>query len=284
VQPDDPDPLTNTVSVDYNPEGGFPNVIADSDSHSVDLVYPDFSVTISVEPAAAAAGDLVTYTIVIENTGDVALHEISVTDTLLGDLSGYLPDTLAAGESAMAMVSRVILSSDEDPLVNETTATYQVDGLPNQVTASGSFAVDIITLCAKSPGFWKGGEGRPKWDDLLTDSIAQTAGFEDGTLFPWLDPSLGGTTYVGVLNLSANGDITQQLSFKYVAARLNQATFGVPAATEPLLNDIDLYLAGHPVGSDPQGEAQNQGQALKTELEAYFSEVGEANCPPSDQF
>ena len=284
VQPDDPDPLGNTVDVSYNPEGGFPNVIADSASHEVDLVYPGFTVTITVEPAAGAVGDVVTYTIVIENTGDVDLHEITVTDTLLGDLSDLLPDTLAAGESEVVVVSRVILGSDPNPLVNETTATYQVGGLPNQITVTANFSVEIITPCAKSPGFWKGGEGRPKWDDLLGDPIARDAGFEDDTVFPWLDPSLSGTTYLGVLELPANGDVTRQLSFKYVAARLNQAAFGMRESTAVLLNNIDLYLAQYPVGSNPQGSAGDQGQALKTALDAYFAEVGEGNCPPSDQF
>ena len=267
-----------------NPAGGFPNVIADSASHDVDLVYPGFTVTITVEPASAGVGDLVTYTIVIENTGDVDLHEIIVTDTLLGDLSDQLPDTLGAGESAVVVISRIILASDPNPLVNETTATYQVDGLTNELTVTASFSVEIITPCAKSPGFWKGGEGRPKWDDLLSDSIAQTAGFEDDTVFPWVDSSLAGTTYLGILELPADGDVTRQLSFKYVAARLNQAAFGMRESTAMLLNDIDLYLAQYPVGSDPQGTAQDQGQALKTALEAYFAEVGEGDCPPNDEF
>ena len=284
VLPDDPDPLGNTVDVSYNPEGGFPNVIADSASHDVDLVYPGFTVTMTVEPESAAVGDLVTYTIVIENTGDVDLNEIIVSDTLLGDLSDLLPDTLGAGETAVVVVTRYILGSDPNPLVNETTATYQVDGLPNEVTQTASFSVEIITPCAKSPGFWKGGEGRPKWDDLLSDPVAQAAGFENGTPFPWVDGSLLGTTYLGILELPADGDVTRQLSFKYVAARLNQATFGLRASTAVLLNDIDLYLAQYPVGSNPLGAAQDQGQALKTALDAYFSEVGEDNCPPNDAF
>ncbi len=284
VLPDDPDPLGNTVDVSYNPEGGFPNVIADSASHEVDLVYPGFTVTIAGEPASAGVGDLVTYTIVIENTGDVDLNEITIVDTLLGDLSDLLPDTLAAGESAVVVVSRVILSTDPNPLVNETTATYQVDGLPNQITVTAGFSVEIITPCAKSPGFWKGGDGRPKWDDLLSDPIAHEAGFENDTVFPWVDPILAGTTYLGILDLSANGDVTRQLSFKYVAARLNQAAFGMRATTALLLNDIDLYLAQHLVGSDPQGAAGDRGQALKTALDTYFAEVGEDNCPPSSEF
>ncbi|MBD3869284.1 MAG: DUF11 domain-containing protein [Acidobacteria bacterium] len=284
VLPDDPDPLGNTVDVSYNPEGGFPNVIADSASHEVDLVYPDFTVTITVEPEAASPGELVTYTIVIENTGDVDLNEIIVSDTLLGDLSDQLPDTLGPGETATVVVSRYILPADPNPLVNETTATYQVGGLPNEITVTASFSVEIVIPCAKSPGFWKGGEGRPKWDDILSDPVSQEAGFQNSTPFPWVDGSLLGTTYLGILELPANGDVTRQLSFKYVAARLNQAAFGMRASTALLLNNIDLYLAQFPVGSNPQGAAQDQGQALKTELDAYFTEVGESNCPPNNEF
>ena len=39
VTTNDPDPLTNTVTVHYNPVG-FPNDITDSDSESIDIVHP----------------------------------------------------------------------------------------------------------------------------------------------------------------------------------------------------------------------------------------------------
>lgn len=70
-----------------------------SGTQTVQVVYPDISVTKEVTPDVSKAGDEVTYTICIENTGDWPLENITVVDTILGDLSGSFADTLAAGDS-----------------------------------------------------------------------------------------------------------------------------------------------------------------------------------------
>ena len=78
--------------------------------------------------------------------------------------------------------------------------------------------------------------------------------------------------------------MTRQLSFKYIAARLNEAVFGVSAGTAALLDAIDVYLAANPVGSNPQGAAASEGTALLNALNAYFVTVGESNCPAPGAF
>jgi uncharacterized repeat protein (TIGR01451 family) len=285
VQPDDPDPLVNIVDVTYNPAGGFPNIISFSDDHQVDLVAPSASIMVEGAPQTAFRGDLVTYSFTIQNTGDVALTRISVEDTLLGELTESFPSRLEAGDPpTIVQVQREIGLDDPNPLTNQVTVTYQVEGLSNIVQETASFQVDIQILCALSPGFWKGGNGVPKWDDISTDYIAQAAGFDGSTLFPWLDSSLAGSTYLDVLNLTAVGDVTRQLSFKYIAARLNQAVFDVPGDTAALLDSIDAYLASNPVGSEPRERAESDGQALLSALNGYFVAVGEADCPAPDEF
>jgi uncharacterized repeat protein (TIGR01451 family) len=285
VQPDDPDPLTNIVDVTYNPAGGFPNIITSSAAHDVDLVAPSALLTLVGSPAAAFPGDVVTYTYTLQNTGDVTLNRVSVDDTLLGDVTISFPASLLPGEPPeIVALERQVQQTDPNPLANEVTVVYQVEGLPNLVTLTERFEVEILTLCALSPGFWQGGNGVPKWDDISTDYIAQGAGFDTGTVFPHLDPSLAGTTYLGVLNLSREGDVTRQIGFKYIPARLNQVVFGVPADTAALLNSIDAYLAAYPVGSDPGGRARMDGEALFSALNGYYAAVGEVNCPPPDSF
>jgi len=279
----DPDPLTNTVSVSYNPADGFANVISASNSHEVDLVAPAFDLSVVAQPDAGFVGDTITYVYTLINSGDVALNRTSVIDSLLGDVSASFPAVLAPGANEVVTLTRVILPEDPNPLVTNVVAIYQVQGLANTVVTTIQVDVDLQTLCALSPGFWQGGEGVPKWNSP-TSTIAMAAGFYTGSAFPWVDASLGSLTYLDILNLSAAGDVTRQMSFKYVAARLNQATFGVPAATAPLLDQIDQYLAVNPVGSDPKGQAKNQGQALLGQLNEYFVLVGEANCPASGSF
>ncbi len=141
-----------------------------------------------------------------------------------------------------------------------------------------------LALCALSPGFWKGGEGVQKWDQLTadpatSDPIAFAVGFATFTVFPWLDAWLAGSTYLDALNLPVHGDVTIQLAFKYIAARLNQAAFGVPTEVAALLDDIDTYFATNPVGSDPDGQDKQDGRDLLDPLNEYFSTVGEEFCP-----
>jgi hypothetical protein len=283
VLSDDPDPLTNTVSVSYNPAGGFANVISASNSHQVDLVAPAFNLSVTAQPDSGFAGDTISYIYTLINTGDVPLDRISVTDSLLGDVSASFPLELLPGANEIVTLTRVILPDDPNPLITDVVAVYQVQGLANTVVTTTKVNVDLLTLCALSPGFWKGGEGVPKWDSP-SDAVAMMAGFYTGSPFPWVDGSLGNLGYLDVLNLSAAGDVTRQLSFKYVAARLNQAVFGVPAGTAMLMAQIDMYLASHPMGSNPKGQAKNQGQALLGQLNDYFAIVGEANCPASGSF
>jgi hypothetical protein len=73
--------------------------------------------------------------------------------------------------------------------------------------------------------------------------------------------------------------VTIQLAFKYIAARLNQAAFGVPASVAATLNACDAYFAVNPVGSMPSGAAKTDGQSLLTALNSYFTTVGETSCP-----
>ncbi|GAG48035.1 unnamed protein product, partial [marine sediment metagenome] len=162
-------------------------------------------------------------------------------------------------------------------------AHYHPEGFVNDIWDDASCEVDLVG-CALSPGFWKGGEGVQKWDQrtgdpATSDPIALTAGFATFTIFLWLDASLVDSSYLDVLNLPTHGDVTIQLAFKYIAARLNQAAFGVPTGVDTLLVNIDTYFGTNPVGSDPNGQAKQEGRGLLNELNDYFRTVGEEFCP-----
>jgi uncharacterized repeat protein (TIGR01451 family) len=299
----DDDPLLNTASATYQVDG-FPNQLTQSDGHSVNLFQPDYTLACGTDISSAAVGEIVNYTFTITNTGSAdspTLNLVSANDTVLGNLAANFPATLAPGQSVQVVVPRTVLGTDPDPLVNTLTTVYQVAGFPNQLTRTAGCSVDIEAGCALSPGFWGGGAGRSKWDQP-TDPIAVAAGFTTDTPFPWVDPTQidptpddGVFTYLDALSLSVRGDVTRQLVFKYVAARLNEAAFGVPAATADLLDEIDDYFDGggvdnsdlanltdlysQPVGSGPTGPAKDEGQRLLGLLNGYFAAVGEENCP-----
>ena len=62
----DPDPLDNTVTVHYHPDG-FDNDISDEDSHSVTLFVPAVE-TVKTGNTLSKIGDEVIYAIVVTNT------------------------------------------------------------------------------------------------------------------------------------------------------------------------------------------------------------------------
>ena len=90
-------------------------------------------------------GDEITYTITITNTGNIGLEHITVTDTLLGDLSAYFADTLAVGASESHDFPYEVQPGDPDPLPNTATVhSDPVGALITDVTDSASHSVDLV--------------------------------------------------------------------------------------------------------------------------------------------
>ncbi|HEV3474648.1 MAG TPA: hypothetical protein VG602_04720 [Actinomycetota bacterium] len=103
-------------------------------------------------PARASTGDRINYRITVRNSGQEALNTVVVTDTLLGTLS--FPTSLTVGQSVTQTVSRTILQSDPDPLVNTVTATAVGATTATAVTDTANCTTDIEPLV-------KGGDFQP---------------------------------------------------------------------------------------------------------------------------
>lgn len=75
VQTGDPDPLVNTATVHYHPDG-FPNDITAASSATTDLLHPSFTVskTCKAEPISQVGPAI--FTITFNNTGDADLHVV----------------------------------------------------------------------------------------------------------------------------------------------------------------------------------------------------------------
>ena len=297
----DPDgTLQNLVTVHYDVGGtgtALDNDITDDDDHAVDLFAPSLTLVKECSPPQVTPGATITYTITITNTssslslspGEIPdLVKDSVSDSLTGpalfpDVNGAFAATLATGAVESHMFTRDVQPGDPNPLENTATAHYHPLEFLNDITDNDSCEVEIVG-CALSPGFWGGGDGRFKWDQA-GDPIAIAAMFTTTTPFPWVDATEfpGGLTYLDMFGLPKHGDVTIQMVFKYVAARLNEAAFGVPTGIDTLLDDFDTYFMANPVGSKPSGTDKSEGQALLSQLNAYFNAVGEEFCPdPAD--
>ncbi len=256
-----PDPLVNTASVTCSPVG-FPNVLAASDTHEVDLVHPGLEVAKTCAPAVVRAGETISYACTISNTGDVALLRIAIGDSLRGDLtnpvnysSSTCGEVLAAGASCT--VAYTLTAPTGTPtLVNTVTARYQVQGLSNVLEKSSSCSVQIPSEGC-TPGFWKNHPGM--WDSFA-DPIALKAGFTTATSFNAffaLTPSQSGfpdtLTMIGALELGGGGG--EKLARHGVAALLSIASginypYSDPVALRLAIRSAYLTGAFEPLATD----------------------------------
>ena len=135
----EPDPLPNEVTVTADGVTSEESV-DDTDGCETDIVNPQPDIDVEKSCTALAhVGDTVTYTITVTNVGDEDLDDVTVMDTVLGDLSASFADSLAVGASESHQFDYVVLESDPDPLPNEVTAT----GTGTQSEVS----VDDTALC-----------------------------------------------------------------------------------------------------------------------------------------
>jgi len=153
-----PGPLMNTVEVRATPPRG--EDLTESASVSVDLqvpAEPGLTIVKEADVIEAEAGDTVNYTITVENTGNVTLSNIAVTDTMLG-LNEVIVE-LAAGASETLTGSYEVqltdFNNETSNLVNTATAsvTYEQEELAVNddatVTLVETFVADPELTIAK---------------------------------------------------------------------------------------------------------------------------------------
>jgi len=150
----DPDPLPNTVTVHYNPDG-FPNDITDSDDHSVNLFQPSVTVEKSGDELGKVT-DPAHYVVTITNTSSDDSPDLvdgTVSDSLTGDLldpaNPFVTDTncdgdLEAGESCTIEYEYVVQAGDPDPLVNTVEVHFHPVGFDNDITATDTHTMELF--------------------------------------------------------------------------------------------------------------------------------------------
>ena len=141
VQPDDPDPLVNTVIATYT--AGIQTATAEA-SASTNLFQPSVGVTKNCSPDPIRVGQTELCTIVVTNSSSADSPNLvngTITDTLTGNLldtanTAIVYSTCTAvlptGGSCTIDTTRVVLAGDPSPLVNTVTVHYNPDGVPQR--------------------------------------------------------------------------------------------------------------------------------------------------------
>jgi uncharacterized repeat protein (TIGR01451 family) len=100
-------------------------------------------------PDVAATGDEVTYSVTVTNTGNEPLTNVTVVDSVAGDLSDSFPDVLGVGESASLEYTHVVSESDPNLLENTVVATGT--GADSRVTAEATTDCETAIPPAEVP-------------------------------------------------------------------------------------------------------------------------------------
>ncbi|MFN2396067.1 MAG: gliding motility-associated C-terminal domain-containing protein [Bacteroidales bacterium] len=135
--------VTNTVSAEGEDTNGDP--VSDSGSATVTAIQnPELTVTKTADPTTYnAVGDVITYTITVENTGNVTVSDIDIVDDLTGDT--WFIVSLDPGVVETFTATYVITQADLDngSVTNTVTAEGE-DTNGDPVTDSGSATVTAV--------------------------------------------------------------------------------------------------------------------------------------------
>jgi uncharacterized repeat protein (TIGR01451 family) len=162
----DPDPLLNQATVTGTDDYG--RIVANSDTHSVDILHPDVTVTKVAGSTTISAGDTATFTITMTVGGDVgsiaravrlvdALPDAGLSWTLSSPVTGCAIDNgtlncafgdLPFGATRTITVSAVTASASCGSLANVVTvsATNEVITTNNSATATIAVGCPDVTV------------------------------------------------------------------------------------------------------------------------------------------
>jgi len=156
----DPDPLQNTVG-------------PASASANVDVIAPAIDITKSVDKADVAPGTAVTYTIVVHNTGDVALTNVKVADPTTPACDKTIGDLAAGASTSYTCIATINVTTTNVATVTGT------DSLGNPLTKSDDAKVTVtpivvIGVQSTTLGIDKRGPAKVKAGQIITYTIQVT--------------------------------------------------------------------------------------------------------------
>ena len=242
--------IVNIVTADDG-EGGAP---ADTDDARVDVVKPagELDITkvvvniVSKGQHADKVGDVITYKIVVDNTGDTPLTGVVVTDTIEGTLQSFSPQkTGDVGNDGILGVNETwtytynytlmpgdLFKYDDDNRLDNTATVTTAQTLPESASAAADLGPGVKTYLdwaiSSRQKFWDGIANNETFSQTVSDGFPMS----DITRPPYANPDtdnggadqagkvldpVTGTYKLGVLvgdwNLNGETDGTEQTLF-----------------------------------------------------------------------
>jgi uncharacterized repeat protein (TIGR01451 family) len=198
-----------------------------------------------------AVGDIIEYTLVAENTGNVTLTNVTITDPKLGTLScdSAAPVTLAPGE---------------------------------KLTCTGSYAITLADLDAGKVDNFASTTGAPPVGDVVTDDDDETVSGvrlpDIGLVKTATSANWSGSPFIG---FNAVGDV---LTYTLVATNTGNVTLTNVTITDPKLGTLSCDIAA-PVTLAPGAELTCTGSYTITQADLDAGKVDNTattqGTPPS---
>ncbi|QWF80688.1 DUF7507 domain-containing protein [Amycolatopsis sp. CA-230715] len=131
------DDFTNVATTNGTPPVGPP--VTATDDAKVSVIHPAIAITKDAAPAVVRAGDTVTFTITVTNTGDSPLSDVTVTDPVAASCAKHLGTLAPQGKQTYECT----MVAGEDDFTNTASVTGS-DGSGRPVTATDDAKVDVI--------------------------------------------------------------------------------------------------------------------------------------------
>ncbi|MFI0939648.1 hypothetical protein [Streptomyces sp. NPDC021020] len=152
--------ITNTARATAARADDGTAVTSNEDSAAVTVNRSGLSIDKSVRPSEAAAGDTVTYSFKVTNTGNTPVHDLAIAEDAFGGSTGLPPatcpvDELAAGATTTCTATYTVTDADAAAgHVDNTAHATAVNGAGAQV-ASGTDSARLTTTSEPQTGSLK---------------------------------------------------------------------------------------------------------------------------------
>lgn len=216
---------------------------------AVDVIHPAVEITKTADKASYTTGDTIIFTIAVENTGDVALAGVTVTDAKVASCAATIATLAVAGVTSYTCTTTAPVSGDANTA--SVTASY----------ATGRTVTDSSTVAAPTLGTVAGRVFADRDDDGVVDT--GEAGISGVSI------ALTGTTTAGApVTASTVTGATGGYRFTGIAAGIYEVSETQPAAFDDGIDTpgTNSAAAGNDAFAVTLASGQNSSGSLFAEL------------------